>query len=108
MITISRSSGTRGHVPVSYSAAAGTAVDGVDFSAVSGVLAFADGQSAATFSVLVSPVAGRGVHYKTVSLSLSVLEGSAYTAEGSTTSAELRIYDYLAPSEGASSTATSP
>jgi hypothetical protein len=52
-LTVKRVGGTSGAVNVAYRVSGLTAVDGVDFDAVSGVLSFADGQSTATIDVTI-------------------------------------------------------
>lgn len=52
---IRRAGGTFGRVDVSYEAASGTATSGADFAAVSGVIQFAEGESARSVFVYVLP-----------------------------------------------------
>ena len=51
LITVIRTNGTRGIVSVGYSTGDGTATNGIDYRAVSGVLSFADGETVKTFYV---------------------------------------------------------
>lgn len=53
-ITVTRSGGSFGMVTVQYSTADGTATAGLDYSATSGGLAFADGETTRTFSVPIT------------------------------------------------------
>jgi hypothetical protein len=57
-VTVNRSGGSSGSISVAYATTSGTAVAGTDFTAASGTLSWADGDSAAkTFSVPVSNAA---------------------------------------------------
>lgn len=67
VITIRHVGGT-GPVSVSYATSNGTAVSGMDYTAVSGTLSFASGEAAKTFVV---PVVDRGLSDLSVNLSLS-------------------------------------
>ncbi|GDY18897.1 hypothetical protein LBMAG56_02420 [Verrucomicrobiota bacterium] len=53
VITVVRSAGSLGSISVQYATADGTAQTGLDFTGVSGVLSFADGETAKTFVVPV-------------------------------------------------------
>lgn len=89
-VTVARSRGTRGEVTVAYSAAAGTAADGADFTAVTGTLTFADGQASRTFTVPILED-GQLERAETVRLSLSAPTGGAVL--GSSAASTLRIDD---------------
>jgi uncharacterized repeat protein (TIGR01451 family) len=76
IITVNRSAGTKGIVNVNYAAAPGTAVNGVNFTATSGTLTFADGETSKTFSVAILQD-GVVTGPLTVNLSLSTATGGA-------------------------------
>src|SRR5262249_36488651 len=69
VITITRNTDV-GSSTVVYSAGPGTAVAGVDFTAVTAAVSFAPGQTSATFSVPIIPAQGRVGDF-TVNLALS-------------------------------------
>ncbi|MEA2204292.1 MAG: hypothetical protein QOE77_1068 [Blastocatellia bacterium] len=58
IITVMRTGGTKGTLSVNYASADGTALAGSDYTAVSGTLVFADGETSKTFTV---PVVNDGV-----------------------------------------------
>jgi hypothetical protein len=51
VLTVTRSNGAGGAVSVAYGTSSGTAIAGTDFTAVSGILNFADGETSKTISV---------------------------------------------------------
>ena len=53
LITVNRTNGVTGAATVNWSITPGTAVSGVDYSAVGGVLSFADGDSSKTISIAI-------------------------------------------------------
>jgi hypothetical protein len=69
-ITVTRANGKTGAASVSYATSDGTAANGVNYTATSGTLNFANNETSKTFSVpiLNSPVSGSG---KTLNLTLS-------------------------------------
>jgi hypothetical protein len=79
MITVTRTSGTKGAVQVNYATVSGgTAVDGVNYAGTSGTLNWADGDAAPkTFNVTIlnDHLAGPN---KTIQLALSGATGAAY------------------------------
>jgi hypothetical protein len=79
MITVTRSKVTSGAVGVSYSTANGTATAPSDYTATSGTLSFADGETSKTFSI---PITHKSVYEadKTVNLTLSNPTGGTYGA----------------------------
>jgi Calx-beta domain len=90
-VTVERSDGVGGPVSVDYSTADGSASAGSDYTAVSGTLNWADGDSAdKTFTVPVT-WDGRGEGPESVSLALTTPSGGAEL--GSNASAVLRIAD---------------
>jgi hypothetical protein len=78
-ITVTRTKVTSGAVSVSYATANGTAIAGTDYTAISGTLNFADGETSKTFTI---PIAHKSVYEadKTVNLSLSNPTGGTYGA----------------------------
>ncbi len=89
-ITVTRANGVRGAVSVSYATGTGTATAGADYTATSGALTFADGESSKTFTVALidDDLVERP---ETVALALSVPTGGATL--GATTAATLQIGD---------------
>jgi ELWxxDGT repeat protein len=93
VITVSRSGGSSGTVTVHYATADGTATAGSDYTATSGTLTFADGETSKTFSVpitkdvLIEPD-------ETVSLQLAAPTGGA--SLGTPSTATLTIHDTTA------------
>lgn len=97
-IVVERSGGEGGAVAVHYATADGTATAGVDYTAASGTLSWADGDGAdKTFSVAITNrhLTGPG---KTVNLALSSPTGGATL--GSPASALLTILDNSGPGPG--------
>lgn len=68
-ITVTRTNGDASNVGVSYSTSGGTAVPGVDYTPVSGMLTFAANQSSQTFTIPILPNSSLGAD-KTVGLVL--------------------------------------
>jgi len=87
-VTISRTSGSAGKVRVQYSTSDGTAQAGTDYTAVSGVLEFANGESVKTFQVPTNDISGGP---RTVNLILS--NPDAWATLGSQATAVLTIED---------------
>ena len=89
-ITVLRTAGTTGPASIAYSATAGTATDGGDFTSVNGTLDFADGETSKTFEV---PIIDDSVpeNSETVLLTLSNPTGGAIA--GPRTTATLTIND---------------
>jgi hypothetical protein len=85
VISVSRTGDTSGSVTVHYATAAGTAVNGADYTATSGNLTFAAGVVSQSFSILILSGGGGG----TVNLSLTGATGGA--ALGTPSSAVLTI-----------------
>ena len=75
---------------VNYASANGTAVAGVDFSAVSGVLSFAEGEQSQTITV---PILNDGLREAEEDFSLTLSEVSAGASLGEPSTAMLRIVD---------------
>jgi plastocyanin len=98
-ITVQRTGGDDGAVSVGYSAAAGSAAAGQDFTAVSGTLSWADGDdSPKTFNVpILNDTAVEGL--ETVALALSAPSGGA-TLDLAFDTATLRIQDNDQPTGG--------
>ena len=97
-ITVARTGGSDGAVGVSYSTSDGTATAGSDYTATSGTLSWADGDSAArTFSI---PITDDSVleSSETVNLTLSSASGGATL--GSPSTAVLTIVDNEASQPG--------
>jgi hypothetical protein len=93
-ITVTRSGGTAGAASVSYAAAAGTATAGSDFTAVSGVLAWADGEAGSkTFVVAVLDDA---ISESSETVTLTLSQATVATL-GSPSTATLTITDDDAP-----------
>jgi len=90
-ITVSRSGGSSGAVSVNYSTSNGTATAGSDYTAASGTLNWADGDSASkTFTVAITDDTA-AESSETVNLTLSTPSGGATL--GSPSSAVLTIVD---------------
>ena len=89
-VTVTRAGNLVGAVSVNYAAANGTASAGTDYTATSGTLNFASGETSKTFNV---PVTDDGVFEgsETVALSLSAPAGGA--ALGSPATATLTVTD---------------
>ena len=94
LITLIRAGGSKGTVSVNYSTADGTATAGSDYTAVSGTLVFADGETSKTFSI---PVANDGVPEadETVQLVLSAV--TDLEALGNPVIATMTIQDSSTP-----------
>lgn len=75
LITVSRTGGTSGSVTVDYATADGSASAGIDYTATSGTLNFADGEGSRTFSV---PILDDGVIEtdESILLTLSAASGA--------------------------------
>src|SRR5207248_2559326 len=98
LVTVLRTTGTDGTVSVQYAATAGTAVNGVNFTAEAGTLTFGPGQTTATFQVPVyNDHQASGNH--TVNLALSNPTGGATIG---TPSAALLTVDEVSPAAFAS------
>ena len=98
-ITVQRVGGTAGAVGVSYATSDGTATAGADYTAASGTLSWADGDSSdKTFTVTVLDD-GAVEGDETVGLALSLPTGGA--SLGSPSTATLTIADNDVPSAGA-------
>jgi hypothetical protein len=89
-ITVTRTNGSSGSVTVHYATSDGSAKAGIDYTATSGDLAFADGQTSATFAI---PILNDGLSdgSETVNLTLSSPTGGA--ALGSPANAVLTLND---------------
>jgi hypothetical protein len=97
-ITVTRTGGSDGAVSVNYATSDGTATAGSDYTATSGTLNFAAGETSKTFTVPIlddTLVEGN----ETVNLTLSSPTGGA--ALGNPTSATLTIVDNDSPPTGA-------
>lgn len=94
-ITVTRTGGYVGSATVDYATNSGTATTGSDYTATSGVLMFADGQTIATFSVPIIDDSTAEAS-ETVNLVLSNVTGAATI--GSPSSAVLTILDDDSPS----------
>ena len=99
VITVQRTAGDDGAVSVGYSAAAGSASAGQDFTAVSGTLSWASGDDAPkTFNVpILNDTAVEGL--ETIALALSAPSGGA-TLDAAFDTATLRIQDNDQPTGG--------
>ena len=94
-ITVTRSGGSQGAVDVSYAASDGSAIDGSDYLAVSGVLSWGNGDSSArSFDVAIVDDAEEE-SAETVNLTLSNPTGGA--SLGNPSSASLTIADNDSP-----------
>jgi Zn-dependent metalloprotease len=89
VITVSRTGSTSGTATVDYATADGSAVAGVDYTAVSGTLNFADGQASQTFSV---PIIDDGMIEGNELLQLT-LSGAVGADLGGVADAQLTIAD---------------
>lgn len=97
-VTVHRT-GSSGEASVNYSTGIGTATDGADYTATSGMLSWADGETgdkSFTIDVAGSDAAQEGT--ETVPLALSLNRGAAL---GVLSTATLVLRDVDAPSEGA-------
>ncbi|NPV89323.1 MAG: hypothetical protein HPY50_00925 [Firmicutes bacterium] len=96
-ITVNRSGGSDGAVTVDYATSNGTATAGSDYTAASGTLSFADGETSKTFTVSITDDA---VYEggETVNLTLSNATGGA---DLGTSAAVLTITDNEVPAPGA-------
>ncbi|HEX4966205.1 MAG TPA: Calx-beta domain-containing protein [Thermoanaerobaculia bacterium] len=98
-VTVQRVNGSDGAVSVAYSAAAGTATAGQDFTPTSGTLSWGDGDSASkTFKVTIVNDTVQEPN-ETILLSLSSPTGGA-TLDDSQKTATLTIIDNDAPNPG--------
>lgn len=89
-ITVIRTGGSSDSVTVNYAAVAGTAFDGVDFSATSGTLAFGPGEVSKTFAVSI--IDNTGVDAAR-SITLTLSGASPVSALGSPAAAIINIVD---------------
>ncbi len=95
VVTVQRSGGLSNGASVNYSTSNGTAIGGVDFSAVSGTLTFAGGQTNATFNVPIS-ADGLAEGDETFTLLLSNAAGGGSTL-GVPNTASVTISDFVTP-----------
>jgi len=99
-VTVLRTGSSAGNVAVDYATSGGTAVAGSDYTATSGTLTFADGQTSATFTVpIIDDTLAEG--NETINLTLGNPTGGATV--GSPNNAVLTIQDdeLLSPTTGA-------
>ena len=94
VITLIRAGGSKGTVSVNYSTADGTATAGSDYTAVSGTLLFADGETSKTFSI---PVANDGVPEADETVQLVLTAISDLEAVGNPAIATMTIQDSSTP-----------
>jgi hypothetical protein len=104
-IAVNRTGGSTGAISVEYATANGTAVSGTDYTAATGTLSWASGDTAAkTFQVAISnATAFAGT--KTLSVSLATPTGGATL--GAPTSATISVTGSTAPTAGTLSLAAS-
>jgi hypothetical protein len=95
LITVNRTGGAAGTVTINYATTNGTATAGSDYTATSGTLTFAPGETTKTFSVPVTDDSARE-DSETVNLSLSTVGGGAIL--GMPNTAVLTIVDNDSPS----------
>jgi hypothetical protein len=96
-ITVTRVNGNFGVVGVDYASTDGTAIDGSDYTAVSGSLSFADGEITKTFTVPIFDDADYEGD-ETVNLSLSFPTGGASLGSPSTAILTINEDDPVPPS----------
>lgn len=90
IITVQRVGGSFGIASVHYDASTGTATPGVDYSAASGTLNFASGETTRTFAI---PVANDNIDEPDETIKLTLSNPSAGAALGSPSAAVLTIND---------------
>lgn len=99
-VTVTRNDGSQGSVNVNYTTANGTAQSGVDYTAVSGTLTFAAGETSKTILVpITNDNASRG--YRTFTVNLALPTGGAVLRSPS--SANVTIIDDEVVSTGSGS-----
>merc|ERR1711871_766508 len=94
-ITVTRSHGTKGRVPVDFRTKDGTASSPTDYLPSAGVLIFNDGDVEKSFKVKINNDNERESHIETVILTLDVVGGGVGVKAGRLSSATLKIYDFM-------------
>ncbi len=96
-VTVQRTGGTANNVTVNYATSNGTATAGQDYTAVSGTLSFAGGQTSRTFTI---PIANDGVPELDETFNLILSDATGGGTLGSPNTAVVTITDVAAPAVG--------
>ncbi len=97
-ITVLRTGGTANNVAVNYSTSNETAIAGQDYTAVSGTLSFAGGQTSRTFII---PITNDGIPEANETFNLILSDATGGATLGSPNTAVVTITDSLPPVVGA-------
>jgi hypothetical protein len=96
LVTVTRTGGTAGTVSIMYATSDGTALAGGDYSATSGILTFADGETAKMFTIpIVDDAVSEGA--ETFNIALSTPTGGATLGARATAIATIQDNDVLVP-----------
>src|SRR5207244_8930642 len=89
-VTVTRANGSVGSVTVNYATASGTATAGSDFTATSGTLTFADGETSKTVNI---PVLEDAAYEGTDTFTLSLSNPTGGATLGARSTATIAIFD---------------